>query len=104
MSKPEVVVEFFGESGNIFFIEFQAMLTLAEKGKGGIAHDIPKEVKEKAKDYYDAITIIGKYVELIPAEAELQDEYYANKPDDMIDGSFVASLVKTALKRRQNEG
>ena len=101
-TKPEVVVDFFNEGGNIFFIEFQAMMTLAEQGYNAIAHEIPKVVKENAKDYYDALTIIGKYVELIPAEAEMQDEYYANKPEGMQDGRYIADLVKRETIRRQN--
>lgn len=105
MEKPEVVIEFFGESGNIFFIEFHAMLAITEKyGKDKtLAINIPKEVRDNAKDYYDAIRIIGKYVELIPAEADLQDEYYAGRPNEITDGSYVAEIIKRATEGGKNE-
>ena len=102
-NKPEVVIEFFGESGNIFFIEYLAMLSLVEKGKRyiNIAKQIPHVVRANAKDYFDAIAIIGRFVELIPAESELQDEYYAKRPENMVDGRFIADLVKAELERRK---
>lgn len=101
IEKPQLVVELRGENANIFFIEFHAMMILAERfGKDyALKCNIPMAVKQNAKDYYDAIRIIGKYVEIIPAEDDLQKKYYENKPSKMVDGKYVAGILK-----KENEG
>lgn len=60
-TKPVLVFNSVGETGNIFWI-IGALYNLVEKTKG---REIYNEIQQNAKSYDQALEIIGKYVELI---------------------------------------
>lgn len=99
--KPECVVDFLGECGNIFFIEFQVVMTLAELGEKDVKK-IPQEVKDNAKDYYDAIRIMGKYVEFIPTDAVMYDKYMEQRDENEVDGTIISNILKERLNEIRN--